>query len=187
VRGTKHVPTSCMPAATSHPCPHKTTPLSSVSVLRKPASLWARASRFPSFFTLCHGRMEWHGGLQHQGKSVPGSNDSLTFSCLLILFSSAAPTLKLDSHLRMWVRCWPPVSTAVGSIRVGIFLLNDALPKAANLISGVRDATNSIRAWVCVARRPRSCVGGVRDAFPHAHGVLNLKHTRSSFKSKSDL
>jgi hypothetical protein len=48
--------------------------------------------------------------------------------------------------------------------RAGIFLLNDALPKAANRISDVRDATNSTRARVCVARRPRSHVGGVMDA-----------------------
>ena len=66
----------------------------------------------------------------------------------------------------MWVRCWPPVFTAAGSIRAAIFLLNDALPKTDNYISDVRDVTNSIHAWVCVARRPRSCVGGVRDALP---------------------
>ena len=110
--------------------------------------------------------MEGCGGLQCHGKSVPGLNISYTSLYLLVHFSSVVPTLNLYPHLRMWVRCWPPVFTAAGSIRAAIFLLNDALPKAGNHISDVRDVTNSIHAWVCVARRPRSCVGGVRDA-PH--------------------
>jgi hypothetical protein len=90
---------------------------------------------------------------------------SYTFYHLLHHFSSAVPTLKIvltppgcgfdagPLSLRLRVR----------SERV-IFLPNDALPKAANCISDVRDATNSIHPWVCVARRPRSCVGGVMDA-----------------------
>ena len=121
-------------------------------------------SFFPSPFLFSHGRIEGCGGLQCHGKSVPGLNISFTFSYSLLLFSSVVPTLKLFPHLRMWVRCWPPVFTAAGSIRAAIFLLNDALPKTDNYISDVRDVTNSIHAWVCVARRPRSCVGGVMDA-----------------------
>jgi hypothetical protein len=90
---------------------------------------------------------------------------------LLMFASPAAPTLKLHPHPRTWVRCWPPVFAVAGSFRAGIFLLNDALPQAANLISDVRDGANRIRACVCVARRPRSCVGGVRDA---ARGLFCL-------------
>ena len=130
------------------------------------------ASCFPSFivrvcflFSLLLHCFPEAGGLQCEGESVPGLNISFTISFSHLLFSSVVPTLKLYPHLRMWVRCWPPVFTAAGSIRAAIFLLNDALPKAGNHISDVRDVTNSIHAWVCVARRPRSCVGGVRDAF----------------------
>ena len=71
-----------------------------------------------------------------------GLNISSTFCILLVHFSSVVPTLKLCSHLRMWVQCWPPVFTAAGSIRAAIFLRNDALPKAANCNSDVRIATN---------------------------------------------
>ena len=137
-----------------HPC--------QVSTNKPPCACMRPA--FPPFTLFSHGRMEGCGGLQCHGKSVPGLNISFTFSNSLLLFSSVVPTLKLFPHLRMWVRCWPPVFTAAGSIRAAIFLRNDALPKAGNHISDVRDVTNSIHAWVCVARRPRSCVGGVRDA-----------------------
>jgi hypothetical protein len=46
--------------------------------------------------------------------------------------------------------------------RAGIFLLNDARPKAANLISDVRDATTSTRAYlgVCGEATPVVCGRG---------------------------
>jgi hypothetical protein len=42
-------------------------------------------------------------------------------------------------------------------------------------IVDVRDVTNSIHAWVCVARRPRSCVGGVRDAPWHRPRLMSSR------------
>ena len=50
-----------------------------------------------------------------------GLNISSTFCTLLVHFSSVVPTLKLCSHLRMWVQCWPPVFTAVGLVPSGHF------------------------------------------------------------------
>jgi hypothetical protein len=50
------------------------------------------------------------------------------------------------------------------SERAFFYIMAHFRSKAANCISDVRDATNSIHPWVCVARRPRSCVGGVMDA-----------------------